>query len=146
MAQLHHPLGAGQITQRVGAQICQPRIGGQPIGHQVFGGARQQRLAAVAEIAQPRGSVDRRAGVVAFIAQLDFAGMHSDAQPNRRQRRALHLQGRGNRIRGAGERGHEAVALTLFDWAHAVVGGDDLRHRLIQTCDGAGHLLGLGFP
>jgi hypothetical protein len=35
----------------------------------------------MAEIAQSRGAVDRRAGVVAFVAQLDFAGMHADTQP-----------------------------------------------------------------
>jgi hypothetical protein len=56
---------------------------------------------------------------------LDFAGMHPDAQPDRCQRRALHLQGRGHRVRCAGERGHEAIAFALFDRAHPVVSDDD---------------------
>ena len=92
VAQLHHSFGARQITQRMGAQIGQPGIGGKPVGHQILGGARQQGLAPMPQIAQPRGAVDGRAGIVAFIAQLDFTGVHTDAQPDRRQRRSLQLQ------------------------------------------------------
>ena len=129
MAQLHHPLRAGQITQRVGAQIGQPHTVGEPVDHQLLGRARQHRLAAVGQIAQPRGAVDRRAGVVTLIAQLHLAGVHPDAQPDRGQRRPLQLQRSRHRIGGAGERRHEAVALALLDRAHPVMGGDDIRHR-----------------
>ena len=135
MAQLHHPLRAGQITQRMGAQIGQPRAVRQPIDHQCFGRARQHGLAAVAQIAQPRGAVDGRAGVVALIAQLHLTGMHPDAQPDRGQRRPLQLQRRGHRIRGARERRHKTVTLTLLDRAHPVMGGDDIDTDLIQTRD-----------
>ena len=49
----------------------------------------QHRLAAMRQIAQPRGAVDGRADVVALVAQLHLAGVHTDAQPDRRQRRPL---------------------------------------------------------
>ncbi len=55
-------------------------------------------LAAVRQIAQPRGAVDGRADVVAFVAQLHLAGMHPDAQPDRGQRRPLQLQRAGHRV------------------------------------------------
>jgi len=41
MTQLHHPLGAGQIPQRVRAQIGQPGIGRESIDNPVLGRARQ---------------------------------------------------------------------------------------------------------
>ncbi len=113
----------------------QPRVGRQAVEHQRLGRAREQGLAAVAEIAQPRGAVDGRAGVVAFIAQLDLAGVHADPQPDRRQRRALHVQRRRQRIGCAGECRDEAVALALLDRAHAVVGGDDGRHDVVEPSD-----------
>jgi hypothetical protein len=49
-------------------------------------------------------------------------------------------------VAGAGERDHEAVALTLFDRPHTVVGNDDLKHCAIKLRDGFRHLLGLGLP
>jgi hypothetical protein len=33
----------------------------------------------VPEVAQSCGAVDGRAGVIAFVAQLDFAGVYADA-------------------------------------------------------------------
>ena len=68
VAQLHHPLGAGQITQRMGTEVGQPGIGGQLVDHQVLGGARQHGLAAVGQVAQPRGPVDGGADVVPLVA------------------------------------------------------------------------------
>ena len=129
MTQLHHPLRAGQITQRVGAQIGQPGALREPVDHQRFGRPRQHGLAAVAQIAQPCGAVDGRAGVVAFVAQLDLAGMHPDAQPDRGQRRPLQRHGSGHRIRGARERRHKTVTLTLLNRAHTIMGGDDIDIR-----------------
>ena len=73
------------------------------------------------QIAQPRRPVDRRAGVVALIAQLHLAGMYADAQPDRSQRGPLQRQRAGHRVAGARERGHEAVALALLDRAHPVM-------------------------
>ena len=98
------------------------------------------------QIAQSRGAVDGRAGVVAFIAQLNLAGMHSDAQPDWRQRGALQLQRRRHRIRRAGERRHEAITFALFDGAHAAVFSDGFRHRLIEPSHRGRHLLGLALP
>jgi hypothetical protein len=130
----------------VAAQVGQPRTLREPIGDQLLGRTGQYGLAAVAQIAQPCGAVDRRAGVVTFIAQLDFARVDPDAKPDRGQRRSLQLQHTGHRVGGAGERGHEAVAFALLDRAHPVVGGDDLVHCLILTSHRSGHLLRLGFP
>ncbi len=80
MAQLHHPLRAGQTAQRMSAQIGQPHVGGQPVDDQRLGRTRQHRLAAVGQIAQPRRAVDGRADVVALVAQLHLAGVHADPQ------------------------------------------------------------------
>ena len=128
------------------AQIGQPHARREPVDDQRLGRARQHGLTAVGQIPQPCGAVDGRAGVVAVIAQLNLARVHPDAQPDRCQRRPLQLQRAGHRIRRPCERHHETVALTLLDRAHTIVGGDDLRHRLIQTSDGHGHLAGLGLP
>ena len=68
VAQLDDPLGPGQVAQRVGAQVGQRDIGRELIDDQRLGRARQHRLAAVGQVAQPCGAVDRRADVVAFVA------------------------------------------------------------------------------
>ncbi len=80
------------------------------------------------KISQPRGPVDRRTRVVALIAQLYLAGMHADAQPDRRQRRPLQFQRTRHGVAGTGECQHEAVALALLDGAHAAVD----RHEIAQ--------------
>ena len=146
MAQLRHPFGVGQIAQPMGAQIGQPRVWREPLGDQFLGRAGEHGLPAMGEIAQPGGAVDRRADVVAFVAQLDLAGMQPDAQPDRGQRGPLQLQRTGHCVGRAGERGHEAVALTLLHRPHAAVAGDDFGDRLVEACEGGGHLLGLGLP
>ena len=146
MAQLYHSLGAGQITQRVGAQIGQPRVERERVEHHRFGRAGQQGLAAMAEIAQSRGAVDGRAGVVALVAQLNLSGMQPNPQPDRGQRLALQPECTSHRIRRAGKRRDEAVALALFDGSHAVVGGDGVRYDLIHPRHGRDHLVGLAFP
>ena len=86
--------GRGRSRSGWRAQIGQPRIGRQPVDDQVVRRARQHGLAAVRQIAQPCGPVDRRADVVAFVAQLHLAGVHADAQPDRRQRCPLQLPAR----------------------------------------------------
>jgi hypothetical protein len=58
----------------------------------------------------------------------------------------LQVQRAGHRVRSAGERDHEAVALTLLDRADSVTGGDDVGQHLIQVRNGGGHLVGLRLP
>ncbi len=70
MAQLHNPLGPRQIAQRVTAEIGQPRIGRELVDDQITGGARKYRLAAVTQVAQPCGAIDRRPDVVGVSAGL----------------------------------------------------------------------------
>jgi hypothetical protein len=110
----------------VAPEIGQPCIDGELVLNELFGHTRQHGLAAVRQVAQPRGLVDRRARVVALVAQTDVAGVHPDAQPDRRKIRALEFQRARHRVACAGERGDEAVAFTLFDWAHTVVLRDEL--------------------
>ena len=98
------------------------------------------------EVAQPCGAVDRRADVVSLVAQHHVAGVHADAQLDRRQRRTLQLQRACHRVGGAGERDDEAVALTLLDGPHTVVGWRRVGQGLVEARDGGLHRLGLGFP
>ena len=67
MAQLHHPFGTGKIPQHMGAEVAQPHVVGQCVGNQIAGGARQQGLAAMRELAKARRPVDRRADVVVLV-------------------------------------------------------------------------------
>src|ERR1700733_11176355 len=115
MAQLHHSLRPWQITQRVTPEIGQPSIDRELVDNQRLGCSRQQSLAAVRQIAEPRSAVDRRAYVVAYVAQLRLPGVHPDPQPDRHQRRLLQLQRTRHRVTGPGERDNEAVAFTLLD-------------------------------
>jgi hypothetical protein len=113
MTQLHHPLRTRQIPQQMRTEIGHPSTVREPINHQLLGRARQQGLAAVPQVAQPRRPIDRRPRVVTLIAQLDLAGMHTNPQSDRRQRRALQRQRGRHRIRGAREGRHKAIALAL---------------------------------
>ena len=146
VAQLHHPFRSGQIPQPVGAQIGQPGFGRESVDDQIAGRARQDRLAAVGQVAQPCGAVDRRADVVAFVAQLHLAGVHADAQPDRGQRRSLQLQRTRHRVGGTSERHHEAVAFTLLDRPHPVVGGDQVGQRAVEPRDRSRHFARAGSP
>ena len=130
----------------MGAKIGQPGACREPVDDHVLGRARQHGLPAMGQIAQPRGAVDGRAGVVVLIAQLHLPGMHPDAQPDRCQRCPLQLQRARHRVAGARERDHEAIALALFDRPHTVMVRDDVAHRTIQSPDRGRHLLGLGLP
>ena len=98
------------------------------------------------QIAQPRGLVDRRARVVALVAQLHVAGVHPDAQLDRREIRPLQLQRARHRVAGARERRDEAVALALLDGADAVVLRDEFRGGPIHARDRGRHRLRLGLP
>ena len=83
MAQLRDPLRTRHIAKLVCAQIGEPRTHRELIEHQLLGNARKHGLAAVSEIAQPRGAIDRRTDVIALVAKPHLAGMHADPQPNR---------------------------------------------------------------
>ena len=58
----------------------------------------------------------------------------------------LHIERICHCIAGSCERGDEAIALTLFDWAYPAVFGNELRGRPIQAGDGLGHGVRLGLP
>ena len=146
MAQLHNAFRPGQVAQRMRTEVVQPGVVGQVVDNHRLGRSRQQGLTAVTEVAKPSGAVDRRADVVAFVAQLDLAGVDADPQPDRRKWSALQRQRARDRIAGAGEGDDEAVALPLLDRADAAVGGDQVRQRGIQPSNRGSHLCGLGLP
>jgi hypothetical protein len=146
MAQLRNSNGARQIAQRMPAQIGQPRLFGELVFDHFLCCRRHDGLAAVRKVAQSSRLVDRGARVVALVAQLHIAGVHADAQLDRRQIRPLQLQRTRHSVAGAGKCGYKAVAFTLFDRAHTVVLGDELGGGLIHACDRGRHRLGLGRP
>ena len=146
MAQLHDPFRSGDTSQFVSAQIGQPRVGRQRVNGQRLGHTRQHRLAAMGQIAQPRGPVDRGTDVIALIAQLHLAGVHADPQANRGQRRPLQLQRTRHRVTGPRERHHKAVTLALLHRAHSAIRGHQIRQCAIQPLKRRRHPLGLRFP
>ncbi|WP_231987025.1 hypothetical protein, partial [Mycobacterium sp. E1386] len=75
VAQLRNPFGSGKVPQGMGAEVQQPRVGGQPVGKQIACRGRQDRLTPVTQVAQPRRAVDGRPDVVCLVAQLHLAGM-----------------------------------------------------------------------
>ena len=83
MAQLRYPDGTGEVAQPVAAQIGQPRLVGKLVFDHLLGCGRNDGLAAVCQVAQPRGLVDRRARVVALVAQLHVAGVNPDTKLDR---------------------------------------------------------------
>ena len=146
VAQLHNPFRARQVAQRMGAEVVERDVRRELVDDKRFRRTRQHRLAAVREVAQPGGAVDRRADVVAFVAQVHVAGVHADAQLDRCQRRPLQLQCACHGVGGAGERDDEAVALALLDGPHTVVSGDSIGQYLVEALNGGLHRLGLGLP
>ena len=79
VAELHHAFGAGQIAQRMGAQVGERDPLRELVDDKWFRRTREHGLAAVGQVAEPGGAVDRRSDVVAFIAQLRVAGVQADA-------------------------------------------------------------------
>ena len=146
MAQLHHTLRPGHIAQLVSSQIGQPCIGRQPVDHHLLRRCRQDRLAAVREIAQSRRAIHRRADVIALVSQLHLTGVQTDTQPDRRERRRLQFERTRHRVGSARERGDEAVAFALLDGPHTTVIRDDLRDGAIQPADRGCHLVVLRRP
>ena len=146
MAELDDPLGPAEVAQMVTAQRKQRRAGWQMVCDDLFGRTRQHGLAAVGEVAQACRSVDRRSDVVAFVTQLDLAGVQTDPQPDRRERCQLQVEGARHRVTAAVERDNKTVPFALFHGPHAVVRGNDVHECAVEPCDGFRHLVRLRFP
>ena len=113
------------------AQIGEPRTGGKVLEHQLLGNAGQHGLAAMREIAQPRGPIDSWSDVVAFIAEPYLAGVHADPKPDRSEWSLLQFQRTRHSVSRAGERDHEAVAFALFHRPNPAVRRDEVRQAAI---------------
>ena len=79
MSELEEPFGAPKVTQVVLTEIAQPRTVGKRVTRQLLGREGTQHLPAVRGRTDARGTVDRRAVIVA-IAVLALAGV--DAHPD----------------------------------------------------------------
>jgi hypothetical protein len=130
----------------MGAEVVERDVGRKLFDDKRFRRTRQHGLAAVREVAQPRGAVDRRSDVVRLVAQVHITGVHADAQFDRSQRRVLQGQRASHRVGGARERDDEAVALALLDRAYPAVGRDRLGQCLVEAFDCGLHRPGLGLP
>ena len=137
-----HVLGPAEIAQAVHPPVGQLSPGRQAVDHEVVRGPREQDLAAVRELAQPRAAAQRQPEVVALVAQLRLRRVQRDAHPQRRSlgpgvcaHATLDLERRGDGIRAAREGGDDAVALSLLDRPHSSV----KRHRLLQQRVVLGH-------
>ena len=146
-------LGAPEVAQAMHAQIDQLHAIGQAIDDEIVRRARQQRLPAVRDRPQPRAAIDRLAEVVALVAQLRLGGVQRDPHPQRRRgrprlrvQRGLGVQRRGERIRRAGKRRDDAVALALLDRAHPAVPADRILQQCVATGDRQRHRIGVGLP
>ena len=126
VTQLRDPLWTGHTPQLVKAEVSEPGLSRKHVGDQILGRAGEQGLASAGQIPDARRSVDAGTGVVALVVHLRLSGMHTDAQPDRGQRRPLQLQCARSRLARAGERDHKAVALTLLDRPHPAVGGEQV--------------------
>ena len=133
MAELDHPFRTRKVTQRMGAEVVERDVVGKLIDDKRLRRARQHGLAAVREVAQPRGAIDRRSDVVSLAAQMYVAGVHADAQLDRCQRRSLQCECAANGVGGTGERDDEAVALALFDGPYPAMSSDRLGQGLIEA-------------
>jgi hypothetical protein len=115
MDQLEEVLGAPQVLEPMGAQVAQGGPVRELVQHQGGCRRRQQHLAAVAGRHDPRGTVDRRAEVVAR-ARLRLAGVqpHPDPEGSRLPPRLV-----------------RQVTLGCHAGAHASDGGREDRHHSV---------------
>lgn len=150
MAQLQHAFRARQVAQLIGPQLRQPRAGGQVVDDHRLSRTRQHSLTPVCQVPQPAGAVDGRSDIARLatvrIAQLDIAGVQTDAQPDWREVGTLQGECTGHRIAGPVESDDEAVAFALVDRADSVMRADKITQGAVQPRDGGRGLLGPGLP
>jgi hypothetical protein len=138
--ELVEPLGPLDVRQRGLAEVAQPQVGPELAAHQGRRGAREQHLAAVPRVADPRRLVHRQADV-AVRADARLAGVqaHPDAnvdvvgplllgERTLRRRRRLHAG------TGAAEDDEERVALGL-DLHPATVGEGRAQEAVVGRQD-----------
>ena len=153
MDHLPHALGTTEVLQPVRAQVGQVHTVGQLIDDQSGGGVRHEDLVTVPDRSKASASDHGLTEVVAFVAELGFAGVdrhaHVEVSPRRprlRDERSLGIDRRRHGIGRTGKRGHDAVALPLLDRPHSTVVGDDLVQDLVVPGDGHGHRLPAPVP
>ncbi len=146
MDHLPHALGATEVLQSMRAEVGEMHILRQLIDDQSGRRVRHEDLVTVADRSKARAADHGLTEVVAFVAQLGFAGVdrhaHLEVRPRRPalgHERSLGIDRRGDGIGRARERGDDAVALSLLHWPHAAVAGDDLVEDLVVPGDRDGH-------
>ena len=153
MDHLPHAFGSTEVLQPVRTQVGQVHAVGQLIDDQPGGCVRHEDLVTVSDRSKASASDHGLTEVVAFVAQLRFAGVDRHAHVEVRSRRpglgherSLGIDRRGHGIGGTGERGDHAVALPLLDRAHPTVAGDDLVQDLVVPGNGRLHRCWRLFP
>jgi hypothetical protein len=143
-------IGQAEVFEPLRAQIAQRRVERELLAHQLLSGEREQDLAAVPGIQEPRRAVERRPEVI-VTSHLGTARVQRHAHPQWfRQRPRLYdecaLGGqRGcQRVRRLGEGREDAIADGLED--HAPVRGDALLHQGIVAGERGRHRVRMSLP
>ncbi len=153
MYELPDPLGPAEILQPMQPKITELGPFGQRINHQIACGVGDERLPTVPNRPHARAPDDRRAEVVAGVAQADLARVERHAHthlptggPRFLRERALNVERRGHRIRRPREGANHAVAFTLLDRAHASVQRHGGFEQLVVTGYRVRRLVGTRLP
>jgi hypothetical protein len=133
MAELPHTLRSCEPSQPDVAGQAQFDAGRKAVGGQLVGGSADEDLPAVPQVSDPGATVKDGPGVARLGVDECLSGVHAGPDPHREPSRPelgaqLALQGRGRSkcVERAGERGHEAVTLSLFERPHPAVCPDDV--------------------
>ena len=112
VSELEDMLRANQVLQPVQAEVDQLHTRRPLVGQQLLSSPRQHHLARVAD-GEQTGTAVQRGAVVMAAAQLSFAGVERDPDPQRAfgVEATLDVEGAAGRVRGGTEDGQHAVTL-----------------------------------
>src|ERR1700690_1298684 len=124
MYELPDPLGSPEVLEAMRAQITQLGTVRQSIDDEIACRGGNQGLAAVTDRTHAGAADDRGTDVVSGVPEADLPRVqrHPHANfaaigPGLLRKRALHVEGRRDRVGRASEGPHHAVALALFHGA-----------------------------
>ena len=153
MGHLPHPLGTTEVLQPMGTKVGKVHAVRQLIDDEPRGRVRNEDLVTMPDRSKASASDHGLTEVVAFVAQLGFAGVDRHAhvelrpcRPGLRHEHSLGIDRRRHGIGRPGERGDHAVAFPLLDRPHATVAGNDLVQDLVVPRDRRRPSVGRVFP